>query len=274
MKNQSIVTSDEVIRLENVSFYRNSQTILDKINWSIKSGEHWSLVGLNGSGKSTIINILSGYHFPSNGKVWVLEEEFGKTSIPLLRQRIGIVSNWINQQLPKNYNVLKTIISGKFASFGIYQEITDEDKEKALSLLKQFGFERFAHRPLNTLSQGEMQKVLIIRALMTDPELLILDEPANSLDLFAREQLLQFIEELATKKRNMSLLLITHHVEEITPLFKNTLLLKNGKSFRQGNTNELMNPQTLYEFYDRPIEIVPYVNNRVQVIPSMKESNN
>lgn len=273
MKNQAIIRDNEVIRLENVSFYRNDQPILDNISWSIKSGEHWSLVGLNGSGKSTIINILSGYHFPSNGKVWVLEEEFGKTSIPLLRQRIGIVSNWINQQLPKNYDVLKTVISGKFASFGIYQEITDKDKDKALSLLKEFDFEHFAHRPLTTLSQGEMQKVLIIRALMTDPELLILDEPANSLDLFAREQLLQFIEELAKEKRNMSLLLITHHIEEITPLFTNTLLLKDGKSFKKGNTNKLMTPHTLHEFYDQPINIVPYGDNRIQVIPSTKENN-
>lgn len=267
MKNQSIQNSKNIIQLEGVSYKRKDKTILHNVNWSIKQGEHWSLVGLNGSGKSTLINILSGYSFPSTGKVCVLGEEFGKTSIPELRKRIGIVSNWINQKLPKHFNVLDTIISGRFASFGLFQSITTADKNKAHDLLKEFGFENFTDRKINSLSQGEMQKVLILRALMTDPKLLILDEPTNSLDLFAKEELLSFIENLAEHNPDLSILLITHHIEEIITLFSQTALLKNGQIFKKGTTRDLIQKEILQEFYEKPVQVKPYTANRIQVIP-------
>lgn len=257
-----------IIELKNIDYRRDATQILDNINWQIHPGEHWALVGLNGSGKSTIIRILSGYDFPSSGTVQVLGEEFGKTSLPSLRQRIGFVSAWLSQQLPAHYNVLNTIISGKFASFGIYQPITAADRQQAYTLLEQFGLADFANRQMVTLSQGESQTVLILRALMTEPELLILDEPSTGLDLFAREHLLRFLEELALQKPAVSQLLITHHTEEITPVYQHICLLKAGQIFRQGLTADLLTADVLQDFYGQPIQILPFAGSRIQVIPA------
>lgn len=257
-----------IIELKHLDYRRDTTQILKNINWQIRPGEHWALVGLNGSGKSTIIRILGGYDFPSSGTVHVLGEVFGKTSMPSLRKRIGFVSAWLSQQLPAHYTVLNTIISGKFASFGIYQQITADDRKRAYALLEQFSLADFADRQMVTLSQGESQMVLILRALMTDPELLILDEPSTGLDLFAREQLLQFLEELALQKPAVSQLLITHHTEEIIPIYQHTCLLKAGQIFKQGLTADLLTAEVLQDFYGHPIQILPFVGRRIQVVPT------
>lgn len=257
-----------VILLENVSFNRQDKKILQDINWTIDQGQHWALLGLNGSGKSSIINILTGYHFPSSGQVKVLNQPFGKTSIPKLQRRIGIVSAWIGQQMPSHLSVLKTIISGKFASIGVYQQIQAEDIQQAEDLLETFHFTEFRDRPLNNLSQGEKQVVLILRALMTEPELLILDEPTSGLDLFAREKLLDMLRKLAKEKPNVSQLMVTHHTEEIISLYDNICLIKDGKIFDQGTRQEMMQSELLHQFYDRPVKLTPFKDDdRVLVIP-------
>lgn len=261
-------TKIPIISLDKVYYRRDSTQILSDINWQIKQGDHWALVGLNGSGKSTIIRILGGYDFPSQGQVQILGEKLGKTSLPKLRQRIGLVSTWISQQLPKHYTVLDTIISGEFASFGIYQDITPAMTTKAQNLIDQFDFNDFTYRKITSLSQGESQMVLILRALMTDPELLILDEPNTGLDLFARERLLEFIQDLSIRKPQLNQLLITHHTEEIIPMFNQTCLLKDGTIFDKGATADMLSVDKLRNFYERPIQILPFIDERIQVVPN------
>lgn len=255
------------IQINHLYFIRGNKHILKEINFSIKANENWALVGLNGSGKSSLVSILSGYEFPTSGQVQVLGETFGKTSIPKLRRRIGLVSNWLHYQIPNHETVLRTIISGHFASFGIFQPIPSKIEEKAINLLEKFNWLSFKNRPLNTLSQGEEQVVLILRALMTDPELLILDEPTNGLDLFAKEYLLDFLQTLNRESKKLSLLFISHHLDEITDVFTHVALLKKGTLFKKGPTQNILTEKVLNDFYEKPVQVKKYQGNRLQVLP-------
>ncbi len=256
-----------IIELDNVSFNRQDKEILKHIHWTIESGEHWALLGLNGSGKSSIINMLAGYHFPSKGQVKVLDQVFGESAIPKLQRRIGIVSAWIGQKLPSHYTVLDTVISGKFASMGIYQQVTEADILQAEDLLKTLNFLPFRDRKIATLSQGEKQTVFILRALMTTPELLILDEPTSGLDLFAREKLLDTLNQLAVEKPEVSQLMVTHHTEEIIPLYQKICLLKDGMIFAKGDRDQMLDPDRLHDFYGQAVTLRPFKNGRILVIP-------
>lgn len=256
-----------IIEINNLSYRRNQTDILKQINWTILEGDHWGLLGLNGSGKSSLIKIISGYDFPSTGQIKVLGETFGKTSLPELRKRIGLVSGWVSNRLPQHETVLRTIISGEFASMGIYQPISEKSLAQAEAILNEFHFSTFKDRKLNTLSQGELQKVLIMRALMTDPDLMILDEPLNSLDLFAREELLDFLEEVAHEKPLLSQLMISHHVEEMSPMYGQIALLKDGEMFEQGARDLILTEDKLNAFYDQEILISAYGQDRIQVRP-------
>ncbi|AMB99024.1 ABC transporter [Aerococcus urinaehominis] len=256
-----------IIKLQDVYFLRADQKILQDINWTIYPGQHWALLGLNGSGKTSLMKILSGYEFPSSGQVEVLGHIFGKSSIPKLRERIGLVTNWLSQQMPDYMTVEDVILTGKFASIGLYQPVSDQDRQAARVLLDQFNLAAFGQRRLSTLSQGERQNIFILRALITEPDLLILDEPNNSLDLFAREQLLAFIEDLVAHRPGLSLMLITHHTEDITAAFNHCLLLRDGKIFKQGPKAEVFRQDVLADFYEQPIDIRPYLNQRFEVVP-------
>lgn len=262
-----MTTAHDIINLQNLAFRRGDKTILADINWTIASGQHWGLLGLNGSGKSSLLNILNGSHFPSSGQVTVLGQPFSKTSIPDLQKRIGLVSSWLNQQLPTHLSVENTIISGKFASIGIYQHITDEGRAQAGALLADFNMTHLSGRNLASLSQGERQTVLILRALMTDPELLILDEPMGGLDLFARERLLDNLALLAERKPQLSQLMVTHQTEEIPAFYQKVLLLKAGHIFAQGDRDQILTPERLHAFYDKPVILRPFKNGRIQVVP-------
>lgn len=260
-------TEKTIIELDNVCFNRQDKAILKNIQWTINQGQHWALLGLNGSGKSSIINILTGYHFPSSGQVKVLDQLFGVSSIPDLQRRIGIVSAWINQEIPSHLTVLDTIISGKFASLGLYQNVTDSLIQEAEDLLDTFNFAAFRNRRMATLSQGERQTVLILRALMTQPELLILDEPTSGLDLFARESLLAMLDKLAKEKPEVTQLMVTHHTEEIIPLYQKICLLKDGEIFAKGDRPLMLDPDRLHDFYGQPVLLRPFKKGRILVMP-------
>lgn len=256
-----------IIELDNVCFNRQDKAILKNIQWTLNQGQHWALLGLNGSGKSSIINILTGYHFPSSGQVKVLDQLFGVASIPDLQKRIGIVSAWINQEIPSHLSVLDTIISGKFASLGLYKKVTDDLILEAEDLLITFNFSAFRDRRMATLSQGERQTVLILRALMAEPELLILDEPTSGLDLFARENLLAMLDQLATEKPEVTQLMVTHHTEEIIPLYQKICLLKDGEIFAKGDRSLMLDPDRLHDFYGQPVLLRPFKKGRILVMP-------
>jgi iron complex transport system ATP-binding protein len=245
-----------VLNLKNVSLKRNGNWILKNIDWEVLKGEHWVLFGLNGSGKTALLNVLNAYEYPTKGSIKVLGKEFGKDPLAEnLRKKIGLVSSSLQEKLHRDNNAFEIVLSGAFASIGLYETPTDEMREKAVGLLKNLGCFDYANRDYEKLSQGERQRVLIARALMADPELLILDEPTNGLDFIAREQLLESIEKIANSPDRPTILYVTHHVEEILPVFQKTLLLKQGEVFSAGETHDLISEEILSDFFGLPVFI-------------------
>ena len=186
-----------IISLENVQLIRNHKFLLNQIQWQVEQGENWALLGLNGAGKTLLLQIITGNLWPSSGKVTVLGEVFGQTSLPELSKRIGWISSALQVRLRANEFAEQIVLSGKFASIGIYQKYEPEDLMHAKNLLEHLEAASLIGKTYGQLSQGERQIVLIARGLMAEPELLILDEPCTGLDLFARERLLQQIAHLS-----------------------------------------------------------------------------
>ncbi|WII37912.1 ABC transporter ATP-binding protein [Paenibacillus thiaminolyticus] len=244
-----------VIDVREVTWKRDNKTILDQVSWEVKPGEHWCLLGLNGSGKTTLLNMINGYIWPTSGSVSVLGKRFGTFDLRELRKHIGWVSTSLQQKLYGHETVEKIVLSGKFATIGLYDDIEETDEEKALSLIRLLGCERLLNRTYDTLSQGERQRVLIGRALMASPKLLILDEPCTGLDIFARDQLLHMIQSIAHEPDAPTLIYVTHHVEEIMPCFNKALLIKQGTVFSSGNTADQLTSFHLSEFFHARIEV-------------------
>jgi len=247
--------ASSVIELENVGWKRERKTILEGIDWTVGKGEHWALLGLNGSGKTTILNIVTGYIWPSTGRVSVLGHEFGSVDLRELRKKIGWVSSSLQEKLYATDRTQYVVISGKFASIGLYENPTEEDFEKAKELMDRFGCGHLYDRAYQSCSQGEKQKLLIARALMADPELLILDEATNGLDFLSRESLLESISELAVSPNAPTLLFVTHHIEEILPVFGRSLLIRRGGIFARGASREIVTTETLSSFFETEVRV-------------------
>jgi iron complex transport system ATP-binding protein len=245
-----------IIDIKNVSWKRENKYIVKDITWSVKPGEHWVIMGLNGSGKTSLLNIINGYMWPTKGEVSVLGKKFGEYDLRKLRQSIGWVSSSMHEKLYKNETVENIVLSGKVASMGLlYEKPEIEDYQRAYELLDQMGCSGKEKRVYESLSQGEKQRVLIARALMASPELLILDEPATGLDIFAREQLLERIQEMGSQPNGPTLLYVTHHIEEIVPVFQHVLLLKEGQIYGAGETKELMTAEKLSTFFGTEVDV-------------------
>ncbi|MDQ0156640.1 ABC transporter ATP-binding protein [Robertmurraya andreesenii] len=246
-----------VLSLKNVSLIRNGAVILDDISWEVEKGEHWVLFGLNGAGKTALLNLLNGYQYPSKGSVQVLGKEFGKVDIrEHIRRKIGLVSSSLQERFYQTDSAYEIVLSGAFTSIGLYESPNDQMREKAISLMRDLGCLEYADREYETLSQGERQRILIARALMNNPEILILDEPTNGLDFIAREKLLETVENICQSKNGPNLIYVTHHVEEILPVFSKTLLLRKGKVFAAGKTEEMISEQVLFEFFGMDVEVL------------------
>lgn len=257
----------EILAFEKVQFIRQQHALLQDIDWRIKAGEDWAVLGLNGAGKSLLLNMISGNLWPTSGKLTVLGQVFGETSIPDLTKRIGWVSQSLQEKIHHEEQAEYIVLSGKFASIGIYQNYSDADLEEAKQLLVSLGAKKLIGKVYQILSQGEKQIVLIARALMAKPELLILDEPCNGLDLFAREDLLARIKQMKQTANAPSLLYVTHHTEEILPLLNHVLMIRDGKIFKQGQREELLSEEVLNDFYQRPITLHEMRGDRKMVIP-------
>lgn len=257
----------KAFEFENVSFIRDKKPLLNNVIWSVDSTENWVILGLNGAGKTLLLQLICGYLWPSKGRLVVLDQVFGQASIPELQRRIGWVSTALQYRMKNWETAERIVLSGKFASIGLYQKFSDEELEQAKTILKNAGGESLIGKKYEVLSQGERQLVLISRALMTNPELLILDEPCNGLDLFAREKLLSQIERIAQQANHPTLLYVTHHTEEILPCFDHLMLLKDGEIFAKGTQKELFNEQLFTEFYAEPIQIIPLKEQRFAVYP-------
>lgn len=245
---------EQVIEMNGVSWRRDSKTILSDINWRVRSGEHWALLGLNGSGKTTILNMINGYIWPTDGKVSVLGHPFGTVDLRELRKSIGWVSSSLQERIRPNELAESVVISGKHASIALYVKVEEEDQEEARRLMTELGAGHLAGRAYQTCSQGEKQKLLIARALMARPKLLILDEACNGLDFLSREALLSSVAKLAEGEDAPTLLFVTHHIEEILPVFSHTLLLRRGQVFAQGPSAEVLSSEMLSDFFETPVQ--------------------
>ncbi|MFS0838479.1 ABC transporter ATP-binding protein [Paenibacillus sp. 1P03SA] len=244
-----------IIELKDVTWKTGNKELLKGVTWTVRPKEHWALLGLNGSGKTTLLNLINGYIWPSRGSVTVLGHRFGEIDLRELRQSIGWVSSSLQDKLYGTDKAQMVVISGKYATIGLYERLTDDDLNRAEALMRTMGCLHLWDREFRTCSQGEKQKVLIARALMAEPKLLILDEPCNGLDLFSREKLLESIGELTRQEQAPTLIYVTHHTEEILPVFGHTLLLRQGEAVRQGATGELMNSAVLSEFFEAPVQV-------------------
>jgi iron complex transport system ATP-binding protein len=243
------------VQMVNVSLVRDRQCILKDINWQVEPGENWAIVGLNGSGKTTLLNIINGYLWPSKGSVRILEKEFGRVDIWEIRRSIGWVSSSLQEKLYAHELAVNIVLSGKYASIGLYEQPHASDFLRANTLLEQIGCGQLGKRRYETLSQGEKQKILIARALMSRPKLLILDEPCTGLDIFSRDQFLKAIENLCQEKEVPNLLYVTHRIEEIMPVFPKALLLRKGEVHSLGNTTTVLTSENLSDFFGLPVEV-------------------
>ena len=242
-----------IIEAKQISVIREKKYILKDINWSVKAGEHWAVLGLNGSGKTTLLDLINGYIFPSKGEIHVLGETFGRYDWRELRKSIGWVSTALQERLYVNNSVEDIVISGKFASIGLYDHPSQEDRDFARSLLERLDSLALSNRTYQTLSQGEKQLILIARGLMSSPRLLILDEPCTGLDIFAKEKLLSIIEKLSCEPGSPTLIYVTHLTEEILPTFNHTLLLRRGQVHSSGKTTSVLTKENLCDFFEAPV---------------------
>ena len=243
-----------IFDLQNVSYRKNGKLILDGVNWQVEAGEHWIILGLNGSGKTTLLNMINGYIFPLyGGYANVLGYQFGSCPIADLRKHIGWISNALTENIPVNDTPLEIILSGKFASLGLWEQVGDEDIAKAEAVMEKLGIMKLRDRTFSSLSQGEKQKVVIGRALISDPEIIIFDEACNGLDIFAKKDLYDLIEKLAEDKK--SIFFVTHNTDEILPMFNKALLIKEGRIHSKGNLKEVIQLDNLQDFYGSEVDV-------------------
>ena len=234
-----------IVRLKNVSFERSGRAILKGVTWSVDQGQHWALLGANGSGKTTLLKIITGYEWATRGGVEVLGQHYGETNIPELRKRIGLISAAFEHRIPQFDTAAEIVASGLDATLGLYRELGDREIKQALRALEMVGGEHFARQQYETLSQGEQQRVLIARALVNQPALIILDEPANGLDPAAKEKFLGDLARLALREGAPSIILVTHYIEEIDPWITWVMVLKDGEVLASGRKTEVLTTATL-----------------------------
>ena len=246
----------EILNYKNITFKRDGRKILKDINWKVCEGENWALLGLNGSGKSTILSMIPAYTFATSGELSVFGKTFGSCVWNDVKTKVGFVSSTLNNFSDRlNTQTLSDVVlSGKYNSIGIYQEITQQDREEANKIIDDFKLTQLKTNKFSTLSQGEQRKTLLARAFMNKPELLILDEPCSGLDIRAREIFLKSLEE-NFKNKNMPFIYVTHQIEEIIPSVTHVAILDKGEIVAQGNKFEVLTEENLSKLFDIDLKI-------------------
>lgn len=245
-----------VVQLEGVSVIRSGATLLDGVDWTIEPDQRWVVIGPNGAGKTTMLQVIGTQWHPSSGRATILGETLGAVDVFELRPRIGVASAAMADRIPRSESVSDVVVSAAYAVMGRWREDYDElDYARARELMWQLRVDHLADRTFGTLSEGERKRVQIARALMTDPELLLLDEPAAGLDLTGREALVSTLSELCTDDFAPATVLVTHHVEEIPEGITHALLLKQGRVVGLGPINDTLTDALLTSTFDLPLEV-------------------
>ena len=249
----------EVLAVAGLTIKRGDTTILRDLSWRIQAGEHWVVLGANGCGKTSLLSALTGYLMPTAGDVSLLGERYGESDWRELRKRLGLVSSSLRQMMGDTEPALDTVASGRYAMIDFWGRPTSADRRRARQLLREVECEALAQRPWGVLSQGERQRVLIGRALMARPELLILDEPCAGLDPVAREHFLGFLARLMKGDASPTLIFVTHHVEEIRAGFTHGLLLRAGAVVAQGPLAQVLTSRQLGKTFGAPVRLSRYL---------------
>jgi iron complex transport system ATP-binding protein len=253
---------DLVIDVRKATVTRGGKDLVRDVDWRVELDERWVVLGPNGAGKTTLLNLAAARLHPSRGTVHVLGERIGRVDVFELRTRIGLASMAVHDRMPVEESVLDAVVTAAWSVVGRFRESYDRlDTGRARALLGQFGVAGLADRRYGTLSEGERKRVQIARALMTDPELLLLDEPAAGLDLGAREDLVRRLAELAADPDAPAMVLVTHHVEEIPPGFSHALLLRDGSVVASGLLTETVTSENLSKTFDVPLRVT-YADGR------------
>jgi len=243
-----------VLELAEVTVRRGQSTLLDRVSWVVREGERWVLLGANGAGKTTLMQIAGAQLHPTSGAVGLLGELLGTVDVFELRPRIGVSSAAVAEQIPRNETVRDLVLTASYAVLGRWREDYDRvDHDRADALLREVGVAALADRTYGTLSEGERKRVQIARALMTDPELLLLDEPAAGLDLGGREDLVSTLSVLAYDPLSPATVLVSHHVEEIPPGFTHVIMLRAGRVVAQGPLEETLTAEALSATFGMPL---------------------
>ena len=248
--------SEPVLEMTGVAVVRDGSTLLAEVDWTVHEGERWVVLGPNGAGKTTLLHVAGASLFPTRGTVVLLGEKYGSTDLGELRTRIGLSSASFGDRIPPHEKALDVVVTASYGVVGRWSERYDPgDVARAQDLLARTGLRAFADRRFGTLSEGERKRVLLARALMTDPELLLLDEPAAGLDLGAREALLRLLGRLAQDPSAPPTVLVTHHVEEVPVGTTHALLMSRGRSIASGPVTEVLTGPLLSRAFGLPLVV-------------------
>lgn len=245
-----------VLDFADVTVRRGQAVLLDSVNWVVKADERWVILGPNGAGKTTLLQVASAQIHPTSGVAAILEEVLGLVDVFELRPRIGLTSAALAERIPRSERVHDVVVSASYGVIGRWREAYDDlDHERARDLLVELGVAHLTDRTFGTLSEGERKRVQIARALMADPELLLLDEPAAGLDLGGREDLVATLSTLAMAEGAPATVLVSHHVEEIPPGFTHVLLLRKGQVVTAGPIEEVLTAESLAQTFGMPLRL-------------------
>ncbi len=244
-----------MLELRDVSLIRNDKIILKNINWRVGPDENWVVFGRNSSGKTMLLEVVTGFTFPSSGEIIRFGRKHGEYDVREIKKRIGYVSSPLRSRFRFGETLVDVVLSGFSASIGLYGEPSREQRKLALAMLSDIGLNTQAHQRFGELSDGEKQKVLILRALINQPDILILDEPAAGLDIVSREELLFAIERIHIRNKSV-IIYVTHHTEEITSLFSHVIILDCGRVFYAGPLIDGLKKEHIQRLFSPNLEII------------------
>lgn len=254
-----------IIKTSQLCLQSGHRFLLRDIDWEVKQGEHWLVFGMNGCGKTTLLSTIAGFKSPTAGKIEVFGQQYNNENVLKLRSKIGWVSGSFFEKCYSHESALNIVLSGLFGTLGIDFSVTDAQVCQAKALLRELRMGDKINTSFDFMSKGEQQNVLIARALIAEPEILVLDEPGTGLDVYAREHMMRTVQELA-EHRQVTVIYVTHYPEEIQPFLNKTLLLQNGKVFAQGDTADIITSETISALLQEPVTIQQDEEGRVRMV--------